>query len=224
MLEQQTNPGLGLIKTFSTRARSTDDMSDLDDIVTNADILGWDQPVNYVAEDLCLAISLPQEDIPHYLMVLYARFMYMGWIEKYGGECIFMSELIRRILRIHGFPAVFKEYKRTYAKKDRGWYMTTGFEDPDHIVPVTSIATHAVCVSDGYILDWAAIDNIHRNFGALSPWAFIGKDNSDWQELKIHGEIRWQPRFSHRLVKNEKFIARQEIIDCTRQYFRRYQI
>lgn len=200
-------------------------MTELSDgIKTSADILGWNQPIDYVAEDVWLALSIPQEQIPQHFLVLYARFMDLGWIEKYGGTCIFMAELLRRILKIHGFPAHFREYTRFYQNKNRGWYNRTGLNNPDDVVPATGISTHAVCVSDGYILDWAGIDTIYRQFGAMSPWAFIGQDNEEWQALKAHGEVKWQPRKEHRLTRNDKWFGRQEIIECLRRYFWRYQI
>lgn len=155
---------------------------------------------------------------------LWQRFVNMGWAEQHGHKCLFTSYLLRRIMRIHGFPAAVKQVWMQYQKPERGWSTTVGRPGDDTPGDQLSIDTHAVVVSDGWILDFSQI-NIHRGYGQLAPKAFIVKHEfSTMQMVNFYGKVRYYERPDHFETNNERVLIREKILDLTHQYFQHYRV
>lgn len=177
-------------------------------------------------EDWSLGLenTFEQSDGPYEYVQIWQRFSRMGWVEQYGNQCLLMSQLLRRIMRLHGFPATVKQVWMQYEKSDRGWHMAVG-KPGDH-VPGNSLSvdTHSVVVSQGWILDFSLV-GLNNRFGALAPKALITKDSyNTWQKLVFFGRVRYFQRPEHFETLNERVLNRPKILELTQEYFRHFRV
>jgi hypothetical protein len=174
-------------------------------------------------EDRSLAVaSQIKEQLPSYYIEIWYRFCELGWAYDYGELCIMQSYLLKRILRLHGFPATLKQVVCQYENPTKGWLRIVGARDLNQTT--SGIDTHVVVESAGYILDFA---NRHVNnvFGPLSPMAFIVENkNNVWQDLGFFGKVKYVGREQHAETKNQLYHCRNDSISLIQAYFYRYRI
>jgi hypothetical protein len=179
-------------------------------------------------EDIGLAISeeLERDKIPSQLLQIYARFYDLGWIRDYGTQCILMSSVLRRILKLHRMPARQEQVILYWENKRKGQHQITGgFKEM--MVDPEQIDTHVVVISGDYILDFAS-KHLNHN-GLTNPVAFIASSDSKWsnnyqQFGYIHGEACWTPsKPAHPIIKHWRYEQKQKELKLSREYFKLYQ-
>lgn len=172
-------------------------------------------------EDRSLAVD-NQDAIPLEFLELWYRFKYLGFIERSGDQCIFLSYVLKRIMRYHGFPASVGQVVSNYENRKRGWKQTVGNQD-QRSQPTSGIDTHAVVISKGFILDFARRP-INDWYGAMAPQAFIIKETyHSWVDTGHFGKIKYTPRLVHSETKNERILTRNRMIDFVDEYFLKYR-
>lgn len=192
--------------------------------------LPWEKSANIdYPEDWGLAISsnLKQSDIPKEFLQIFVRFYKLGWIHEHGDKCIFMSSLLRRILRLHGFPAYMREVVMNYEHPTRNWQAVVGGHR-DYVPNTGEIDIHVVVACQGIILDFAQYSAIHKLFGNLSPLAFIAEDDPKYhlepQNFGFHGTAYWTPsKPAHPMLKHIRWDIREHVLHLTKEYFSIYQ-
>lgn len=186
----------------------------------------WDKKYTIVPEDFSLAISVPVEQIPTKLLQTYTRFYRIGWIHEHGNKCFLMSHLLRRILRLHGIEAHIKQMTLEYKHDEKGWFQEVGV--PSNITHDGSVDTHAVVVSQGFILDWSVRNAVHWAFGAMSPIGFIVKNDPMLygvsQNCGFFGSAAYAPRTNHRLTKHCVYEQRPHELELVKKYFDFYRM
>lgn len=174
-------------------------------------------------EDRSMAVSTQIRDqIPQEFFEIWYRFCDMGWAYSNGDQCIMQSALLRRILRVHGFPATLRQVIAQYEHPQKGWQLTIGMSDPRGQTP--GIDTHMVVESNGLILDFAD-RHIAIKFGAMSPIAITAQCKSgQWQDLDFFGRVKYTFRENHPETRNQLYLCRNEVLDYSNQYFSKYRI
>ncbi len=172
-------------------------------------------------EDRSLAVD-DQDAIPLEFLELWYRFKYMGFIDRSGDQCIFLAYTLKRIMRLHGFPATVKQVVSYYENRKRGWKQNVGNQD-QRSQPTAGIDTHAVVLSRGFILDFARRP-IYDWYGSMAPQAFIVKERYDgWIDTGFFGRVKYLPRLQHNETKNERILTRERMMNYTEEYFSRYR-
>jgi len=167
-------------------------------------------------------------EIPNYLLEIFVRFFKLNYIWMYGGRCVFMAKLLRRILRLHGYEAHTRQVIITYeheTKKDWGFQMGS----PQNFMGEQELDVHMVCVVDGYILDFAVLPHLWQRQGMQAPIAFIGKDDTftafAMQDFGFYGKATWLPRKPRNLnTKHWEYENKDEEKEVTSQYFKIYSM
>lgn len=185
-----------------------------------------------IPEDFGLAIAKNLEP-PAYLIELYTRFYKLGWIWQFGGRCVFMSSLLRRILRLHGYEAHTRQVILTWEHPDRPlWGCQIG--TPQQVVQGNELDVHQVCVINGFILDWSVLPYTWNRCGVQAPLAFIGGASEagkinyfdplqDFGEK--YGQANWLPRRpKNDFVKHWRLEQREEELQVVKEYFSIYKM
>jgi len=160
---------------------------------------------------------------PSKFQEIYQRFYDLGFIYNHGNECVLMSYLLRRILTLHGFKAHVKQvilhWRNLPREKEE---IIGGYQK---YVPEDAIDSHYVVICNGFILDFSCYEII-RKHGAMSPRAFIGLDNEEWQNFgQFHGEAHWMRSAPiHPLLKQLRYDQKQLELDLSRRYFRLFKM
>lgn len=180
-------------------------------------------PLDY---GLALSDNIDFSTMDHRILQVFSRFYNDGYIHNNGDKCFFLSLLLRRILRLHGIEAHVRQVINFYTNLDKGWRQITG--EPMHITHGGAVDSHAIVVTKDYILDWAMIKPVHWAFGLRAPIAFIGRnEDSLWdneQQFGEYGTVIWQRRRDHRDTKNIYYNNRQDVLDFTKEYFKKYRM
>lgn len=180
------------------------------------------------------ALAVPEgkiDDVPIYLLEIFVRFYHLEYIWKYGNQCVKMSSLLRRILRLHGYEAHTRQVILTYENKKRKWGCQVG--SPQNFVNENELDVHMVVVCDGWLLDFSVVPYLWGTYGFQAPIAFIARDpggkNADWfsglQDFENYGSASWLPRVpSNKLVKHWQEEQRPEVLNEVRNYFKIYKM
>ena len=176
-------------------------------------------------ENLSLAITkeIPLDQIPSEFQEIYSRFYHLGFIDNAGHTCIFMANLLRRILRLHGIEAYTRQVIQYWENEDRGVTMNVGMGQ--EYLKENQVDTHVVVVSKGFVLDFARTELFHK-YGPLNPKAFIGAWD-DWenkyQDFGFHGKACWTSSYPrHPMIKHATYENKQEEIKWSKHYFKTY--
>lgn len=180
-------------------------------------------------KDWGLALQTDTE-IPPYILEIYCRFFKLDYIWKYGSRCVFMSRLLRRIFRLHGYEAHTRQVVFTYEHPDRpAWGCQVG--TPQQYIEGNELDVHQVCVVDKFLLDWAVLPVTFGRCGIQAPLAFISKsaDTINYfdplQDFGDYGKANWLPRRpKNDMVKHWAYETQQEEHDVTKEYFRIYKM
>ena len=173
-------------------------------------------------QDWSLAVSQDVTNVDGKILEIWKRLYDLNYLQDYGHQCLLFSAVLRRILRLHGFPARTEEIVTKYSHDLKIWNQVIGA--PEEITHAGTIDTHRMVVCGDLILDWAHRDAIHRMFGAMSPRGFIGSYSKLYtpQELGFYGQIAWEPRKSNPATKNIDFYIRDDVKHLTHVYFENY--
>ena len=172
-------------------------------------------------EDRSLAIAGTP---PAELCEIWYRFVGFNWHINHSSACIFNSYLLRRILKMHGFSCSVKQVIGFYHNPKRNWTYEVGnkAENQDAIV-TGEIDTHAVVVSNGWILDFSMY-RLYQKFGNTAPQAIIVPEEYDkWHDIGITGHIMYKTRDIHLDTKNELLTFKTGILESSQQYFHFYK-
>jgi len=184
----------------------------------------WTEDFRIDPQDWSLGLSadVNYKDVDPRIFEIWKRFYDIGFLQDFGHQCILISALLRRILKMHGINARTEEIITKYSHDGRQWNQIIGI--PEQITHAGNVDTHRVVVSNGLILDWAHRDSIHRMFGAMSPRGFIGDYNKldKVQELGFFGQVKWKQRETHPGTLNIDYYIREDVLHLTRMYFERY--
>ena len=182
-------------------------------------------------EDWGLAIANELE-VPSYITELWARFFKLDFVWRYGGRCIFMSNLLRKILRLHGYEAHTRQVILTWEHPERPtWGCQIG--SPQQLLNGNELDVHQVCVVNGFILDWSIIPYTWNRCGVLSPLGFIGKAADankvnyfdPLQDFKNYGQANWLPRRpKNEYVKHWRLDMQDELKEVIKEYFTIYKM
>lgn len=174
--------------------------------------------------DYSLAISLDINDIDPRILEIYTRFWNLGWLDNFGNQCFLMSDVLRKILRLHGIEAHTQEAIFDYTHPKKQWYQRIGA--PMEFAHGGMIDTHRVVVTKNLILDWAHRDSIYRQCGAMSPRAFIGNRDSNKTEqvFDFFGRGKWTSKKNHVDSKNIVILQRDTVRQLVHEYFNTYRV
>lgn len=188
----------------------------------------WNKAFNFKwPEDIYLGISsdIDKNEMPSQFQEIYQRFWNLGFINDYGNQCILMSSVLRRILRLHGFNASQKQMICYYEKENKGQKITIGTHMPIDPTDDQTIDTHVAVSVSGYILDFA-LSPINYMFGATAPKALIGLDvtSNEYQDFGISGAAAWSDvKPSHPIIKHWRLSNKNLEMELTKKYFEKYQ-
>jgi len=176
-------------------------------------------------EDFSLAIETGiKDEVPSELLEIYVRFISLGFVQKHGHQCVLMSNLLRRILKYHGFSAVTRQVILYYENETKQVKMTVGSQM--HDVKENEIDVHLVTIiNDKWLLDFGATQLMQ--FGAVYPRAFIARatlSDDDWQDFgNMHGRATWIRSYPpHPLIKHFRLEQHDKEKQLTKEYFRVY--
>ena len=185
-------------------------------------------PTDY-PEDMGLAIpsNMTVDDIPDKLIELYTRFFTLGYIHQFGTACVFQASLLRRIMKLHGIPAVMQQVILYWKNDKKGYNLLVGGVRNDKEMTQTDIDLHMVVKSGDWLLDFAC-SPIHNIYGYTGPQGIImpwtEKMQKNYVDLGIGGKASYVLNpLPHPNLRNWRITQRQDIIDCTNRYFERYQ-
>lgn len=186
----------------------------------------WNPKFNITyPEDVSLAISQEVDrtsEVCQHVEEIYSRFYQSGMIDAHNHECILMSCVLRRILRLHGHQASIKQMILYYDRSAKGQVLSIGL--PKNQLHAHEIDLHVVVVCEGLIIDFAA-SAVMSTFGVTAPRAFIASADSAWineyQDLgELHGKACWTPSFpTHPMLKHWRYAQKQQEIDLAKGYF-----
>lgn len=187
---------------------------------------------NFTIEDpkdwgLGIPLSVNISNIPSEILEVYTRFWQRGYINRYGNQCVFMSRLLRRVLRLHGIPAHLRQVVFMYEHPGRGWKLQMGGDD--NFVHENKVDVHQVVVSQGWILDFS-LNILYFDYGMQAPIALIGQDDVNtvfgpMQRFGDYGNATWIPRRPYNdYVRHLAFERRAEELEVTRDYFNYYNM
>lgn len=172
-------------------------------------------------EDRSLHIT-ENTEVPQEYLELWYRFCSLSWNNTVGAECMTMSLLLRRIMRIHGFPAVIKQTICEYKNDRKNWYLTIGKPLDGSFSQAEGLDTHMVVESNGLILDFSHIGTFY-SYGATAPMAVIAKNVPGFQSLGNGSYIKYLERPTHRETANQIYLTRNEILEKAQEYFSIYR-
>lgn len=192
---------------------------------------GWNTAFNFKhPEDYGLGIesSIDSSILPAQFQEIYYRFINLGFIERYGDQCVLMSCVLRRILRLHGYQSSAKQLICYWANEDKGQATKFGVADqrgPGEPVQNGAIDAHMAVTCNGFVLDFA-LKNLKKDFGFIAPQALIGLDveGDEYQDFGISGQAAWitvtpqNPIIRHWRL-NQRELERQ----LTNEYFQVFQ-
>lgn len=188
---------------------------------------GWTPNYNIThPEDSGLAIAKTVDkntEIASKAQELYMRFFESGMIEHHNHECILMSSVLRRILKLHGHHAVMKQVILYYERPAKQQVLTMGA--PKNTLAENEIDTHVVVECEGLILDFAG-SIIYETFGYTAPRAFIAASgHNDYQDLgELHGQACWTATYpAHPIIRHWRFQQKKKELELTRMYFERFR-
>ena len=181
-------------------------------------------------EDIGLAIpaNMNTEDIPDRLIELYLRFYHLGWINELGNSCVFMSSLLRRIMRLHGIEAQMKQVILYWRNDKKGYHLLIGNPREDGEIEQSKIDLHMVVKSGDWLLDFAA-SPLHFTYGYTAPRAIIIPWTKDMEkhyvDLGIGGKASYvENTLSHPKLANWRYTQRQDVLDFSKKYFEKYAL
>lgn len=192
---------------------------------------GWNTAFDFkYPEDYGLGIetSIDKSKLPNQLQEIYYRFVNLGFIEQYGDQCILMSCVLRRILRLHGFQSSAKQLICYWANEEKGQRTKFGVADqrgPGAPVENGAIDAHMAVSCNGYILDFS-LKNLQHEFGFIAPRALIGLDvaSDEYQDFGISGQAVWVAVTPQNpIIRHWRLGQKQLEIDLTNEYFRVFQ-
>jgi hypothetical protein len=210
-------------------------LNDYDNFVNNPAThlvrYGWNTAFNFnFPEDHGLGIetSIDRKDLPSQFQEIYLRFLKLGFIERFGDQCILMSCILRRILRLHGFQSSAKQVICYWSNTGKGQSTIIGIPDqrgPDVPVTPSAIDAHMAVFSNGYVLDFS-LSCLKREFGFIAPQALIGLDVSgnEYQDFNISGQAAWanvSPQ--NPIIKHWRLNQHQLEHEMTNEYFKTFQ-
>ena len=180
-------------------------------------------------EDVALGIetSIDRKKISKF-EELYHRYLELGWIDRFGGQCILMSAVTKRILAYHGIKSRLKQVTAYWQNEPKGQKHKIGATNgngPAGPTPEGTIDTHLVVSSNGYILDFSMLA-LHHNYGMLAPRACIGLDveSDEYQDFGMAGEAAWlEIKPMHPIIRHWRFSQKPREFDLVREYFEYYQ-
>lgn len=181
-------------------------------------------------EDMGLAIpaAMSTDDIPDRFIELYLRFYQLNFINEQGASCVFMSSVLRRIMRLHGLPAIMKQVILYWRNDKKGYNLLVGSPRDDKEMLQSDIDLHIVVKSDGWLLDFAC-SPIHYQYGYTCPRAIIMPWTKEMEkhyvDLGIGGKASYvENNIPHPKLKNWRYTQRQDELDYTKRYFERYAL
>lgn len=192
---------------------------------------GWDTSFNFSwPEDYGLGIesSIDRSKMPSQFQEIFLRFVNLGFIDEYGGSCVLMSAVLRRILRLHGFAAHTKQAICYWNNEGKGQKVKVGLANQHGPLPGPSGAAvdlHMITTCEGYVLDFS-LKPVQSIFGYIAPRALIGLDriSDEYQDFGIGGEAAWvDVKPQNPIVKHLRLEQRDIEHALTRDYFRVYQ-
>jgi len=185
----------------------------------------WSPNFKVAPEDYSLATT-DLNSLPPKILETYTRFYRIGWVHEYGNQCILMSNMLRRVLRLHGVEAHCKQVTLLYEKPEKNWYAEIG--QYNSWVEQGTIDTHMVVVADGFICDFAMLSSVHYTFGAMAPIACIVKHNPEWYgepyDTGFFGKFTYTPRTPHRLTKHWIYENRDREKALVKDYFEYFRM
>ena len=176
---------------------------------------------------LALPTNIDQKNIPCELLEVYKRFFDIGFIDRYGAECIMMSKILRRVLRLHGIEAYTRQVVFQLENETKGWRYTMGGEN--QLLENNRIDVHMIVAARGYILDFSQ-RRLHSYFGFTAPIAFIGPDDpstyfGNMIDFGSFGNATWIPRRPlNDHVRHSVYMNKAEEIRASREYFDYYNM
>lgn len=191
----------------------------------------WNTAFNFKwPEDYGLGIetSIDRNKMPSQFQEIFFRFLNLGFIDQYGGNCVLLSSVLRRILRLHGFAAHTKQVICYWNNDEKGQKIKIGLANQNGALPApagNNVDLHMVTVCDGYVLDFS-LKPVQSTFGYIAPRALIGLDqiSDEFQYFGISSEAAWvdvnpqNPIIKH--LKLEQYDIERAM---TKEYFRVYQ-
>lgn len=179
-------------------------------------------------DDMGLAISneIDRNSIPSQFEELFVRFKHLGFFEEAGTSCVLMSQVLRRILRYHGYNAWVREYVIYWVKEDKGYERILGHRDPHKQVPAGYIDAHVAVEVQGLVLDFSHV-RILQDFGFSNPIAFIGSSESkfhyEYQDFGYHGKACWAPaKPPNPVVTHWKLNHKKQEMEMFHRYFQEF--
>ena len=150
-------------------------------------------------------LAIPTDtEIPKHLLEIFVRFFKLDYIWRYGHRCIFISNLLRRILRLHGYEAHTRQVILTYEHDTEDWGFQMG--SPNNTFGADQLDVHMVVVCEGWILDFSVISALWSRQGMRAPLAFIAKDDIEgkfqMQDFGDYGRATWFPGVLEMIMQN----------------------
>lgn len=178
-------------------------------------LMPFDPDWEYDPADYSLAIGTTVTDLDYRLPYVYCRLYTMDTLYEIGNQCILLSQVLRRILRLHGIEAHVKQYEVDIRNKTKGWNAKVGYNDHEQ---GGMIATHQVVVTPKWILDFAQLP-FQKRFGATAPrGVIVNKETDVWHSVG-NCEIRYRERPTHPATKNVVYDSREQEKWWTKRYF-----
>ena len=166
-------------------------------------------------DDYSLAVGKDVVDLDYRLVTVYCRMYQMDMLYEIGNQCILLSQILRRILKLHGIEAHVKQYEVDIKHPTKGWNAKVGYNDHEQ---GGMVATHQVVVTPKWILDFAQLP-FQKRFGATAPRGFIVNRQADvWQDAGPV-KVRYRERENHFATKNIVFDSRENEKWWTKRYF-----
>lgn len=190
--------------------------------VVTSRLIGFSKDFNMDPQDWSLAVSENVTYIDPRILEIWKRFYDLNYLQEFGHQCLLISAVLRRILRLHGFPARTEEIITKYSHDKRQWNQIVGV--PERITHAGTIDTHRVVVCGNLILDWSQRDAIYNMFGAMSPRGFVGSYDKLYtpQELGFFGQVAWEPRPRCPATANIDYYIKSDVMHLTQRYFEHY--
>jgi len=183
-------------------------------------LMKFDPDWDFSPEDFSLAIGTDIQDLDYRLSYVWTRMYHMDMLYNIGNQCILLSNILRRILRLHGIEAHVKQYEVDIKHKTRDWKAKVGHNDHTQ---GGMIATHQVVVTPKWILDFAQLP-FQKRFGATAPRGFIVNRTPDvWHEAS-NCLVRYKERSNHPATMNVVYNCRDAEKYWVKNYFDLFQM
>jgi len=175
----------------------------------------FDPDWDLAPEDYSLAVGKDVVNLDYRLVTVYCRMYQMDMLYEIGNQCILLSQILRRILRLHGIEAHIKQYEVDIKHPTKGWNAKVGHNDHEQ---GGMVATHQVVVTPEWILDFAQLP-FQKRFGATAPRGFILNRQADVWHDAGPVKVRYRERPNHFATKNIVFDSRENEKWWTKKYF-----